>query len=156
MWANSLSIRTRFFFKVKTIPSMLLQLKITIQHPHTQYALLNSHSATQLAQTSCLFQIQPQNIHQVKILHALDKPTQQRFLQLSTSPWRRKSITVYGLHIETHTPSYTHSSSPPTLHMQIWSGTFLTHSSVCIKDIIVSWLFPCTISSFKASACRLQ
>lgn len=113
MWANSLSIRTRFFFKVKTIPSMLLQLKITIQHPHTQYALLNSHSATQLAQTSCLFQIQPQNIHQVKILHALDKPTQQRFLQLSTSPWRRKSITVYGLHIETHThtPSYTHSSS---------------------------------------------
>lgn len=114
MWANSLSIRTRFFFKVKTIPSMLLQLKITIQHPHTQYALLNSHSATQLAQTSCLFQIQPQNIHQVKILHALDKPTQQRFLQLSTSPWRRKSITVYGLHIETHThtPSYTHSSSP--------------------------------------------
>lgn len=114
MWANSLSIRTRFFFKVKTIPSMLLQQKITIQHPHTQYALLNSHSATQLAQTSCLFQIQPQNIHQVKILHALDKPTQQRFLQLSTSPWRRKSITVYGLHIETHThtPSYTHSSSP--------------------------------------------
>lgn len=114
MWANSLSIRTRFFFKVKTIPSMLLQLKITIQHPHTQYALLNSHSATQLAQTSCLFQIQPQNIHQVKILHALDKPTQQRFLQLSTSPWRRKSITVYGLHIETHTHTHPHTH---TVHL---------------------------------------